>query len=124
MITKLEHVGIIVRDMDKSIEFYQKVLGLTLRQREWITEKVELAFLYYSNQQSMEVELIGGKLAETTEGIVNHLAFSVENIEEEMTRLKQLGVEFDNDIPRVVLGGVKIAFFTGPDGEVLELVER
>jgi catechol 2,3-dioxygenase-like lactoylglutathione lyase family enzyme len=30
MITKLEHVGIIVRDMDKSIEFYQKVLGLTL----------------------------------------------------------------------------------------------
>jgi lactoylglutathione lyase len=59
-----------------------------------------------------------------TEGIVNHLAFSVENVEEEMTRLKQLGVEFDNDIPRVVLGGVKIAFFTGPDGEVLELVER
>lgn len=124
MITKLEHVGILVTDMERSIDFYQKAFGLTLRHREWITEKVELSFLYHPNQENIEIELIGGKTAETTEGIVNHLAFSVDHIEEEITRLKQLGVNFDNETPRVVLGGVKIAFFTGPDGEVLELVQR
>lgn len=43
---------------------------------------------------------------------------------EEIERLKRLGVSFLNDLPRVVLGEVKIAFFTGPDGEVLELVQR
>jgi lactoylglutathione lyase len=123
-IVKMEHVGIVVKDMDESLAFYQNVLGLELRNREWLNDSVELAFLFFPEQPSVEVELVYGGRGEN-EGIVNHLAFTVENIEAELVRLKEAGVTLVDEAPRSILNGtVKIAFFQGPNGEKLELVER
>ncbi|MBY0098156.1 VOC family protein [Mesobacillus maritimus] len=121
---KMEHVGIMVKNMDESLAFYQNILGLELRDREWLNDKVELAFLFFPEQPSAEVELVYGGPVEN-EGIVNHLAFRVENIESELLRLKEAGVKLVDEEPRTILNGtVKIAFFQGPNGEKLELVER
>lgn len=121
---KLEHVGIMVNNMDESLAFYQNILGLKLRNREWINDSVELAFLYFPEQPSVEVELVYGNQVEG-EGIVNHLAFTVENIEAEIARFKEAGVTLVDEVPRTILKDeVKIAFFEGPNGEKLELVER
>jgi lactoylglutathione lyase len=121
---KMEHVGIMVNDMDESLAFYQNILGLELRNREWLNDTVELAFLFFPEQPSVEVELVYGGRVEN-EGIVNHLAFRVENIEAELVRFKEAGVKLVDEEPRSILNGtVKIAFFQGPNGEKLELVER
>jgi len=121
---KMEHVGIMVNDMDESLEFYQNILGLKLRNREWLNDTVELAFLYFPEQPSVEIELVFGVQAEN-EGIVNHLAFTVEDIEAELVRFKEAGVKLIDEEPRSILNDkVKIAFFHGPNGEKLELVER
>jgi lactoylglutathione lyase len=122
---KMEHVGIMVNNMDESLAFYQNILGLELRNREWLNETVELAFLYFPEQPSVEVELIYDGDPVGNEGIVSHLAFTVENIEAELVRLKEGGVKLKDQEPRCVLNNtVKIAFFYGPNGESLELVER
>jgi lactoylglutathione lyase len=122
---KMEHVGIKVKDMDESLAFYQNILGLELRNREWLTDSVELAFLYFPDQPSVEIELVYGGGYVENEGIVNHLAFTVENIEAELLRLKQAGIQLVDEEPRSILNDtVKIAFFQGPNGEKLELVER
>jgi lactoylglutathione lyase len=121
---KMEHVGIMVNDMDESLAFYQNILGLELRNREWLNDTIELAFLFFPEQPSVEVELVYGGPVEN-EGIVNHLAFTVENIEAELERFKEAGVKLVDEEPRSILNGtVKIAFFQGPNGEKLELVER
>lgn len=122
---KMEHVGVMVKDMDESLAFYQNIFGLELRNREWLNETVELAFLFSPDQPSVEVELIYGAGSIEKEGIVNHLAFTVEDIEAELVRFKEAGVKLVDEEPRVILNGtVKIAFFEGPNGEKLELVER
>ena len=121
---KMEHVGIMVNDMDESLAFYQNILGLELRSREWLNDSIELAFLFFPEQPSVEVELVYGGPVEN-EGIVNHLAFTVENIEAELVRFKVAGVKLVDEEPQSILNGtVKIAFFQGPNGEKLELVER
>jgi lactoylglutathione lyase len=121
---KMEHVGIMVNDMDESLAFYQNILGLELRNREWLNDTIELAFLFFPEQPSIEVELVYGGPVEN-EGIVNHLAFTVESIEAELVRFKEAGVKLIDEEPRSILNGtVKIAFFQGPNGEKLELVER
>ncbi|MCR2822105.1 VOC family protein [Lederbergia panacisoli] len=121
---KMEHVGIMVNDMDKSLAFYQNILGLKLRNREWLNDTVELAFLYFPEQPSVEIELVFGVQVEN-EGIVNHLAFTVEDIEAELVRLREAGIKLVDEEPRSILkDNVKIAFFDGPNGEKLELVER
>jgi lactoylglutathione lyase len=76
------------------------------------------------SQPDMEVELVSGRAVEHREGKVHHIAFRVENIEEELLRLKEKRIELTDEKPRVVMGNVKIAFLKGPDGEILELVER
>jgi lactoylglutathione lyase len=121
----MEHVGIKVKNMDESLAFYQNILGLELRNREWLTDSVELAFLYFPDQPSVEIELVYGGGSVDNEGIVNHLAFTVENIKAELLRLKQAGIQLVDEEPRSILNDtVKIAFFQGPNGEKLELVER
>ncbi|WP_077567444.1 VOC family protein [Paenibacillus ihbetae] len=69
---KIEHVGIMVNDMNEYLAFYQNILGLKLRKREWLNETVELAFLFFPEQPSVEIELVHGGPVENEE-IVNHL---------------------------------------------------
>lgn len=124
MIKGMEHIGIMVKDMDQSISFYSQAFGFHTRKRADISPEVELAFLYLPHLPEVEVELICGRLMENEEGKVNHLAFRVERMEDEIQRLQTLGAELIDLEPRTILGNVKIAFLKGPNGEKLELVER
>lgn len=121
MLRKIEHVGIMVSDMDRSIRFYTEVLGLTLRERVHLNERTELAFLRLGES---EVELIAPKEGVPVEGRVHHLAFTVDDINAALARIKAAGAEWIDAEPREVLDGCKIAFFKGPDGELLELFQR
>lgn len=121
MIHKLEHVGVYVNDMDKSIAFYTGVLGMKLAGRERLGNGIELGFLSFPGAENVQIELIGrGSDGHSDEGKVHHIAFTVSDIEAEVERLKRLGVQMIDETPRVILDGVKIAFFFGPDGERLE----
>jgi lactoylglutathione lyase len=122
MLRKVEHVGIQVRNLDRSIKFYTEVLGLPLRQRVRLNETTELAFLPLGES---EIELIC-KSTEYTfakEGIVHHLTFRVDDVAGMLDHLRKHGVELIHEQPLVLEKlGVRIAFFWGPDGEKLELL--
>lgn len=124
MIKKLEHIGVYVNDMDESIRFYTEVLGMRLVDRKRLANQVELSFLSFAETGNVELELIGrGTDGMPDAGIVHHVAFTVSDIEAEVKRLKELGVRMLDEEPRVILDGVKIAFFFGPNGERLELFQ-
>ncbi|TVY06854.1 VOC family protein [Paenibacillus cremeus] len=121
MIHKLEHIGVKVNDMDASVKFYTEVLGMRLANRARLDDGVELGFLSFPDSDNIEIELIGrGSDGLSDNGKVHHIAFTVSDIEAEVERLKGLGVTMIDEEPREILGGVKIAFFFGPDGERLE----
>ena len=95
MIQKMEHVAIMVLDMDESIEFYCDILGFSVRLRGSKPDR-EMAFLYMKSQPNMEIELIQEKIetAQYSEtGIVNHLAFTVGNIDETIQFLKEKEID-------------------------------
>ncbi|KIL42246.1 glyoxalase [Gordoniibacillus kamchatkensis] len=126
MIHKLEHIGIMVKDMDRSVRFYTETLGLQLRGREKLGDGVELGFLAYPGTDNIVLELIARWRDDLpAKGNVDHVAFTVTDIEAEVERLKGLGVEMIDSAPKElpICGGVKIAFFYGPDGERLELFQ-
>lgn len=124
MIHKLEHIGVMVKDMDASIVFYTEVLGMKLVNRVRLDEEVELGFLSLPGNENIEIELINrGHAGMSNEGLVHHVAFTVSDIEAEVERLKKLNVRMLDETPRIILDGVKIAFFFGPDGERLEFFQ-
>jgi lactoylglutathione lyase len=123
-VKKLEHVGVMVSDLEVSIGFYQDVLGLDLLDRFDANESTGLAFLGDGGRGQVIVELICGK--DNTfpdEGKVHHIAFTVDDIEGEIERLRSLKVHFTNDEISTLANGSKYIFFKGPDGETLELFQ-
>lgn len=124
MIHKLEHIGVMVKNMDESIRFYTEILGMTLVERVSLNDEVELSFLSLPGSDQVFIELVGrGSEGMPNQSVVNHIAFTVSNIDEEVARLKRLGVEMIDEKPKTILDGVKIAFFYGPDRERLELFQ-
>jgi lactoylglutathione lyase len=123
-ITNFDHTGVMVADLDRSITFYQDILGLTLLGRLTHTEpSIELAFLGMDDR--VFVELVSGYNSELpVEGKVHHLAFTVEGIEEEITRLKGLNVTFIDEEITTLPNGAKYIYFYGPDKEWIELFEH
>ncbi len=126
MIGKMEHVAIMVTDMDHSVNYYAEMFGFRVRLRG-SNERREMAFLYLEAQPDMEIELIrdvkpGGKYND--DGKVNHLAFTVENIEEAIAHYRKKGIEFLSAEANPTLEGGRMILFHGPDKELLQLVER
>ncbi len=123
----MEHVAIVVKDLGKAVEFYGSMFGFVVRTRGTTATKVrEVAFLTLPQHPGMELELIQDLVQRgdySAKGIVNHLAFTVENIEAAMEYYAAKGVTFHTETPAVTMGG-KAVFFNGPDGELLQLVER
>ena len=116
----LSHIGIFVKDMEKSIDFY-KSLGFTLDNRESI--HVELAFL---SAGTCLIELIEQKDITRSAGVVDHIAMEVDDIDAAIARAKENGIVIDASsvISRDILGGIKHIFFEGPDGERLEFFQH
>lgn len=125
MIKKVEHVALIVKNMDDSIHYYCDMFGFQLRSRG-SSKTREMAFLTHENQPGFEIELIQdivplGDYAES--GIVNHLAFTVDNMEEAIAYYREKGVQFESEEPNQNYQGAKIIFFYGPNRELLQFVE-
>ena len=121
LLRKAEHIGINVKDIERSIRFYGEVLGLALIERREFRH-LKLAFFKIGDT---ELELIeGARGYEEADGVVNHLAFSVDNVDEVLDHLRRHGVELIDAEPREIWDGCRIAFFRGPDGEKLELFQR
>lgn len=114
------HVGMVVQDAERSTEFYTQVLGCQIVDRHE-DERIQLVFLQTND---LVIELVKHKQREEAErmaGVIDHIAFYVDDLEKEMARLKGK-VEFLYDAP-ILTGNKKIIFFTGPEGERLELVQ-
>ncbi|MFC7371687.1 VOC family protein [Fictibacillus iocasae] len=123
MIKGIEHTGIMVSDLESSLEFYCGILGLELIDRYMHPSAgVELAFLGLEGK--VLVELIGGYPPEVyTEGKVHHVAFLVDHIGEKLDTLRTKGVKLKDEQPIELPTGYYF-FFYGPDGEYLEFFER
>ncbi|ETI65868.1 VOC family protein [Neobacillus vireti] len=126
MIKKIEHTAIIVKNMEESINYYSNILGFKVRERG-SNERREMTFIYLENNPSFEIELIRDLEQHTKyspKGIVNHLAFAVDNMEDSIKYFTRKGLIFINSSPNVAIDGAKTIFFEGPNGELLQLVER
>ncbi|MDR4949096.1 VOC family protein [Neobacillus cucumis] len=125
-VKKMDHVGIFVNDLQASLSFYQEIVGMELKDQFTIADgALTLAFLGFNGSDETELELIhGGDPNLPSEGKVNHVAFLVDDIEEEFGRLKQLEVDFISEVVVTLPNGYRNFFVQGPDREKVEFFQR
>ena len=115
---KVVHTGIIVKNMDESLKFYIGVLGFTTLSSHELPH-AKLAFL-----EGIELLEYPNDTTERKEGMINHIAIEVEDMESAINHLKEQGVALTTDVPRNAMGGMKIFHFEGPNGERIEFVQQ
>jgi methylmalonyl-CoA/ethylmalonyl-CoA epimerase len=116
VIKAINHVAIVVDDMEKSLAFWRDALGLYLHElRDVPAEKSQVAFLPLAGA---EVELvmpttddsgIAKYLAKRGQGM-HHLCLEVDDIAGMLTQLKAKNVRLINEEPRTAADGKKYAF--------------
>ena len=133
MLSQIDHIAIVVKDLDQALVTYRDALGLELERVEDVpTEKVKVAFLPLPEGHA-EIELvqptdeetgIGRFLAKRGEGL-HHICFRVEDIEAAMSWLQTQGLQLLEDKPRIGSHGQKYIFLhpKSANGVLIELYQ-
>ena len=128
---RLLHTMIRVRDLDKSIDFYTRHLGMKLlRRKDYPSGRFTLAFVGYGDEKDhtvVELELTynwGQKEPYDLGTGFGHLALAVPDVYGTCERLEKEGVKIPRPPGPMKHGGSVIAFIEDPDGYKIELIER
>ena len=125
---RILHTMLRVGELQRSIDFYTKVLGMTLlRTSENAEYKYTLAFVGYgSNPEHAELELTYNWGVDKYEmgTAYGHLAISADDIVAACDSVRANGGNVTREPGPVKGGSTVIAFVTDPDGYKIELIER
>ena len=150
MVQSIDHVNLVVRDLERMTRFYVDVLGLVVTKEvtisgPWIEGVVGLAdvkanVVYLDLEAGPRIELIyyhQPPSPEPTEANtphlcgIRHLAFRVENIDAIVAKMQHQGVPFQSEVSSVPDSQVQYAddvrkrlvYFRDPEDNLLELCE-
>lgn len=128
---QIEHIGIAVRDLEKSVQFYTWLLGLRCLGYETVeSEKVRVAFIEIGETRLELLEAtspdspIAQFIERKGEGI-HHIALQVNNSGERLEFLKGQGIKLIHEVPKKGAHGNLIAFLhpKSTNGVLLELCQ-
>lgn len=136
LLTRIDHVGIAVRDLDASIGFYEASFGLTVAGRETNeAQGVREAMLYVAEGPAgaSYVQLLEplapdtpvGKFLESRGEGVHHIGYGVVDVAAALEQLRSNGVRLVDERPRHGSLGASIAFLhpKSVGGVLTELVQ-
>ena len=130
-VNRIDHVAIVVDDIEKALRFWRDGLGLEVSRVEDVPEQgAEVTFLTIGDQN---VELV--KPTDDESGMsrflekrgpgMHHIALVVEDIQDSLDHLEAAGIRLIHDEPVVGAGGRRIAFIhpESTHGVLVELYE-
>ena len=126
----LLHTMLRVGDLQRSIDFYTKVMGMTLlRSTERPEQKYSLAFVGYGRgnadgQAEIELTYNHGVASYEMGSAYGHIAIAVPDAYAACDRIRAAGGQVTREAGPVKGGDTVIAFVTDPDGYKIELIER
>ena len=125
---RLLHTMLRVGDLQRSIDFYTRVMGMKLlRTTDRPEQKYSLAFVGYgSNPEHAEIELTYNHGVDRYEmgTAYGHIAIEVPDAYAACEKIRNNGGAVTREAGPVKGGTTVIAFITDPDGYKVELIER
>jgi lactoylglutathione lyase len=126
----LLHTMLRVGDLDRSIDFYIRILGMNLlRTTERAEQKYSLAFVGFGKgnadgQAEIELTYNHGVHQYELGTAYGHIALGVPDAYATCAAIKAAGGQVTREAGRVLGGDTIIAFVTDPDGYKIELIQR
>jgi len=118
MIRDIDHVAIVVKNIEETLPLYTEVLGFRLKNIEEVPHMFVRVAMLESSSGTTHVELVEPTVADTGvarflrkkgEG-VHHLCLMVADLQKKLDELKAKGVRLIDQSPRKGEGGSLVAF--------------
>jgi methylmalonyl-CoA epimerase len=131
VIKRIDHIGVVVNDIEEALKVYQQALGLTLAKiQERPDQAVTIAFLPTGESEIELVQPVTSDsgvakfLQKRGEGI-HHICLEVDDIEKTLADLREKGLQLIDETPRTGPGGERFAFIhpKSTHGLLIELYE-
>lgn len=105
MITQIDHIGIAVKNLDETIAYYEKSLGLKCEGKEEVeSQKVRTAFfdaggVHLELLEATDPESPIAKFIEKKGEGIHHIAFATDNIQGQLAQAKENGTKLLHEVP-------------------------
>jgi methylmalonyl-CoA/ethylmalonyl-CoA epimerase len=134
MAQDIDHIAIVVRNIEEKLPLYVDVLGFTLKNIEEVPHMGVRVAMLSSNSGSTHLELVQpvqkdtgvARFLEKKGEIIHHICLLVDDLQSELNRLKERGVRLIDESPRKGEGGSLVAFLhpEASHGVLVELKQR
>jgi lactoylglutathione lyase len=125
---RLLHTMLRVGDLQRSIDFYTRVLGMKLlRRKEYPDGRFTLAFVGYGEESGNTVIELTYNWDTNRYDLgsgFGHIAIEVDDVHEAVEELRSRGGKVIRDAGPMNAGSTIIAFIEDPDGYPVELIGR
>ncbi len=130
MINRIDHTALVVKDLERSIDFYTRVLGFHIARRLKFPDR-ELVLLALGEEPAAKLELLRYDATDQSDSVpadrtrlgLRHLAFHVPDVRAAFDQLAEAGMKMQEEPPFRRPGGPPIAFGYDPNGVLLEFTE-
>jgi methylmalonyl-CoA/ethylmalonyl-CoA epimerase len=128
----LDHIGIVVPDIDRGREGIGKLLPLVGWTAVFNDPVLGVSVQFARDKSNLVFELIAplgdnspvASVVKTKLGVINQLAYRVENLEAASKDMRAAGaLPTGAPKPAIAFGGARVQFFYTPQGFVVELIE-
>lgn len=126
-----EHTGLNVKDMERSLKFYQEIMELKiickLTGESVMGGEITLAYLGVNNTPQIELIYRPGQTKEVKMGNkLSHIGFIVDSLDDKVKELKNKGIRFElkPTTPEYDVGVNQIAMIKDTEGVIIELLEK
>ena len=125
------HASIRTSNMDRSVDFYTKLLDLkVIRRMEIAQTNAVLVFLQDPEAKGAILELTSYRdqkkfvQADYEDRLFDHLAFEVKDMKKTIDTMRKNGVTITDEPYRLSPTGSLLAFVEDPDGTLIELIQK
>lgn len=122
---RVDHVGLVVDDVEASQRFLVDVLGFAFERRISVPGRVEAVYLRHGEYTIELLQMADRPVAEPGREPEHHIAFAVDDVEAAVAELRRAGAQTTADTPSLASGAP--SYFTRPEttaGLSIQLVER
>ncbi|HAO68002.1 MAG TPA: glyoxalase [Verrucomicrobiales bacterium] len=125
IVRRLDHTRYRVSELEKSVDFYKRVLGLEEVRRHKSPRGSELVFLKApESEELIELCYFPNSGPVKVQEDLTHLAFIVDSLEAFGKHLESIGETFSDGPTMKLDGSGGFAFVDAPEGYEVELIER
>lgn len=129
---KVEHIGIAVKDLQASVSLFERLLGTKCYKTEKVESENVMTSFFKAGETKIELlksltddGIISRFISKKGEGL-HHIAFAVNDIEEEMKRMANSGFNLLNTAPKKGADNKLVCFINPKDtnGVLIELCQE